>query len=460
MSAEPLKLNHPYTDDEARTNLLRFITAKDRAAPPIFVGREEMIERIAFDVANRRQSTDKSECFTIAVNGAPGAGKTSLLGELEKRLNGEIANQERIDDSLVVVVLSGEMLRSETIVANKIIEYYSGGHLDVRKERTTTLTGKGELIGIGASRQRTTKQRSLQQQIENAGLLWQSVIDNTSVNKEDTVFLLLVDEAQNIPGNSSSVKHGERDKNNIVMELHGGSQSTQGLKIVPVFAGLSDTVSVLAARGVSRLPSKSSIKIGALTQDETEELVSRWLRHAPFGFENLFTDSDIDWVSKKIAVTSEGWPRHANAYLRELAVSVLEQSASSGLTLNFDEVLERGHDERLEYYGDRLTAATLGDYALVIQDAAQSSTDGVVGLKTLHDIAQINYGMSPIDSQLRHEKAIHAGILEQISRNDRTRFKFPIPSLFTYMQCREDPVKFKAKMRAHMDENAHLWSGS
>lgn len=419
-----------------------------------------MIERIALDVANRRQSNDKSECFTIAIHGAPGAGKTSLLGEIEKRLNGGSTNQKRADESLVVVVLSGEMLRNETIVANKIIENYSGAHLDVRKERTTTVSGNDELVSNGASRQRTTKELSLQQQIEYSGLLWQSVIDNTSVNKEDTVFLLLVDEAQNIPGNTSSIRRGEQEKNNIVMELHGGSQSTQGLKIVPVFAGLSDSVSMLAARGVSRLPSKSSIKIGALTSNETVELVSRWLRYAPFGFESLFADADIERVSKMIAVTSEGWPRHANAYLRELAVSILERGSGSGSVLDLDEVFERGHDERLEYYSDRLTAATLGEYALVIQDAAQRSNDGVVRLKTLYDIARDDYDMPPTNSEIRHEMAIHTGILEQASRHDRTRFRFPIPSLFTYMQCREDPVKFKAKMRAHMDENAHLWSGS
>lgn len=182
-----------------------------------------------------------------------------------------------------------------------------------------------------------SRERSLEQQIQSAGSLWKPVIDNIPVDKDETVFIFLIDEAQNIRGVDN-----EDGKNHIVMNLHNGFDTTRGLKIVPVFVGLSDTKSVLKKRGVSSLLRSSSFPLGSLTQDESEELVSGWMCHEPFGFKNLFSSDDISRVSKMIAVASEGWPRHANTYLSELARSVLEYGAGDSLMLDLDEVFNWG----------------------------------------------------------------------------------------------------------------------
>ena len=456
MPEKPLKLQRPYPDEKARTNLLDFVEAYDRDPPPIFVGREEIIERITRDVARCRSNRDGDRCFTFVIHGAPGAGKTSLLSEVQQRLNGGMIDDRRIDDAVVVAKLSGALLSSAGIVANTMIRAYGGRQLDIQKERTSTSTGKAELAGIGGSRQNTIREKGLQEQIRDSGQLWQSVIANTSINIEETVFLLLIDEAQNIEG---SYPNDQLGKNSIASALHDGLVSTGGLKIVTVFAGLSDTVSVLAKRGISRIRG-SSIQLGELTQAETQDLVTHWMSYDQFGFEDLFTTVDINRVSKMITVASEGWPRHVNTYLRELGRSVLNQRISDDMKIDLHEVFERGHDDRLTYYGDRMIAAELGKYREVIRDAARQSADGVVTQESLAAIAKGKYELSESKYEILHKNAIHGGILEQVSAQNYKQFKFPIPSLLTYMRCDGKEIEFKSKMREHMEAHAYLWSGS
>ena len=449
MSEKPLTLQRPYQDEEARANLRSFIRLEDRASPPIFVGREEIIAKIVEDVSECRLNTDETACFTRVIYGAPGAGKTSLLSEIMNRLDGDNGSVGPLN----VVSLEWNELSDKFSVAKAFIDTFRGRRLNAREEKTTTTTTKLGLKGTGVERQTTTSENTIELQIKSSCSLWSTILENGSTEPENCVFLLLVDESQNILADTPD----PTGKNTIAANLHAGFKATAGLKIVPVFAGLSDTETVLAERGISRLPRSSSIHLGTLTMDETEEMVDGWMRYEAFGFENLFLEADIKRVSKMIAVASEGWPRHANGYLNELARSVLEMPIGSDSNIDLDEVFDRGHDDGRAYYQKRLRTANLGRYAGVIRDAAQQSRDGVVELPTLHEIAVEHYGISRSDAGSLHQAAIHAGILEHASDDDEERFKFPIPSFFTYMHVGRDQAKFKAKIREQMVDRSHRW---
>ena len=450
MAKERLKLKRSYLNEESRANLLDFIQTQDRSSPPIFAGRENILERIKNDVARCRSNTDSTECFTVVIHGAPGAGKTSLLNEIEKQLKVGSSKHRGAQDFLAVVRLYGDTFSSQIDIAKKIIEVCSGERSKIEEESTTVSWG-ARFFGFGPRRQRATRVKSLDQQIQSPSALWDAALESTKVDRESTTFLLLVDEAQTIPQNVS-----ESSINSVVMQLHSGFQNTHGLKIVPVFAGLSDTESVLAKRGASRLGTQSSIQLQALTQDETEELVTEWMHYEAFGFGDLFTAADIAKISKMVALASEGWPRHTNAYLREFGRALLSQD-SSEMTLDLEEVLDRGNDSRVDYYSSRLDTAELGAYELVILDAMKQSTDGLVELEELISIARDRYDLIPSDTLRLHENVIHAGVLSRMSRQNGHQFKPPIPSFSTYMQCRRDTAKFKERMRQQMEEKSHLW---
>ena len=449
MSEKSLYLLRPYDDDEVRANLREFVESADRDPPPVFAGREEIIDRITKAVTRCRLNTIDTACFTHVIHGAPGAGKTSLLTEIRRRLgdgNGAVG-------PLTVVFVEWDELSDKARLASKFVNAYHHLEAHISAAKTTTTT-KIEYQGNGDQRQTSTSESSIIEQTQSEAGLWGTILEKIPNALDEAVFLLLVDESQNIEGDIS----GPTGKNTIVANLHTGFNRTDGLKIAPVFAGLSDTVSVLADRGVSRLSRDSAIRLGSLSEEETEELVNQWMRHEAFGFDNLFSDADIARVSKMIAVSSEGWPRHVNGYLSELARSVLQQGMSNDLKIDLDDVLDRGHDDRLTYYQQRLRIANLGRYAGVIRDAAQQSEDGVIDLATLDTLVSEKYPSVRLDAEALRAKAIHVGILEYASDDDDERFKFPTPSFFTYMHLGRDATKFKAKMREQMDDESHRWS--
>lgn len=448
MSEKPLRLTRPYTDEEARANLLKFARRGDRNDPPNFVGRKEIIERVVQDVEECKQNTSGRECFTSVIQGAPGSGKTSLLNEIEKQMQEDPGS---IGELLIVVPMRWEQLSSASRVASALIDAYSERHRYLSENVTTTKGWLAGFKGAGVRKETTTHNMTIEEQVQADERPWPAVIDTLPLDLKNSVFLLLIDEAQNIESCGR-----ESGKNSLVTNLHDGFQATDGLKIVPVFAGLSDTASVLAMRGASRLRD-STIPLSRLMDDETEDIVTRWLQHPSFGFEGLFSKSDVDRVSKMIAVASEGWPRHINAYLRGLASSVLTHTSNKGMTVDLGEAIERGHESRLIYYGDRLLIARLGDYEKVIRDSAQRSPDKYVTDDTLSKVAKGDYGMADSVIKSSLDQAIHAGILEPVSVLDRHRFKFPIPSLLTYMQVGWDQDKFKERMRANVSNFAHRW---
>ena len=72
-----------------RDGLAFFIGGSDKNPPPVFVGRQEVLEDVV-RVAERAwtlRATGESGVTRI-IQGAPGAGKSSILTKLEERLNG------------------------------------------------------------------------------------------------------------------------------------------------------------------------------------------------------------------------------------------------------------------------------------------------------------------------------------------------------------------------------------
>ena len=451
MAENTLKLQRPYRDEEARANLKEFIRSRDRATPPVFVGRDDIIHAIMDDVISCRTNVDPVRCFTRVIQGAPGAGKTSLLHEIRSRLSG---GDETVGP-VTVVNLRGSELSISNAIAQSFIAGYVGSNLDVTEEKTTSSTGKLDAKLLSVDRQWTSREKGLEQQIQSAGSVWTAIRQNSpSIDIENDVCLLLVDETQAVADHDGS---NESHITNIATALHCGFQETAGLKIVPIFAGLSNTKSVLADCGVSRVPEDSSTNLGSLSQDETEELVNRWLRQESFGFDALVADADIQRVSQMIAVASEGWPRHVTTYLRALSGSILDAGLRDRGIVDLNEVFEQGHNSRLNFYNARLDSADLDRYVGVICAAAKGSISGVVSNEQLDILAKDVLGMSQIDSVAMRKRAIRAGVLEEDRTSGLDSLKFPIPSFHTYMQCEGVAVEFKKRMRDQLDSHSHLW---
>ena len=445
MSEKPISLQHPYTNEEARDNLARFIRAQDRATPPVFVGREDVLNEITQAVEDCRTTTDPIECFTRVVYGPPGAGKSTLLQEIRQRLGSEYGSS----GALTIVSLQGDELARPGFVTSAFIKELSGSYPDVLGSKTISSNVKAGTSGTGLELLSTESEIMIDQQIEAGSSVWRAIRENTSI-PENHVFLLLVDESQNIEG----VGQDRIGKNYIVSNLNAGFRTTNNLKIVPVFAGLSNTREVLGDRGVSRIPEDGSTYLGALTQGETEALVSGWMRYEAFAFDNLFTDKDTRRVSKMIAFASEGWPRHANTYLRELARSVLEAGVTNEWEVDLNDVFSRGHESRSRYYRVRLDSAGLDTFEDVISIAARKTTKRRIEKNDLRSIAQdiSQTAYTLFDTHLKD--AIRSGVLEYTPTN-KTQLQFPIQSFHTYMKCGRDDLEFQKAMQDQMQSHTH-----
>lgn len=190
----------------------------------------------------------------------------------------------------------------------------------------------------------------------------------------------------------------------------------------------------------------------ALTHDESVEIVSRWMRHKPFGFEGVFSASDIRLVTNKVAVVSEGWPLHIATHLSLLGQEVLKQRDVPNAGIDLDAILDRGSEDKIRYCERCLSTADLGDYARVICDAGQKSEKNIVEFKDLHDVATTEYGIDSSDVYALHKKTVKAGVFDDlVSSPMPDEFKFSTPGFRTYMSVARDPAPFKATMRQQMD---------
>ena len=75
-----------------------FIAAGEKSPPPVFVGREDVISDI-LAAAKRAWRPGKGRHgepgMTRIVHGAPGSGKSSVLGEMQSRCRGAPARRGR-----------------------------------------------------------------------------------------------------------------------------------------------------------------------------------------------------------------------------------------------------------------------------------------------------------------------------------------------------------------------------
>ncbi len=96
-----------------REKLLTFVKNKSGAFPPVFVGRQDLIDEILDQANHAFQRGSASAKNTVVIHGAPGAGKTSLPTKLSQ-LENEQANHPR-----VITVTNDEIMahRSKVIKA-------------------------------------------------------------------------------------------------------------------------------------------------------------------------------------------------------------------------------------------------------------------------------------------------------------------------------------------------------
>ncbi len=259
------------------------------------------------------------------LQGAPGAGKTAILSELERRWEARIA------------ILIAEAVRP-------------GSSEGWRTTRTGDVSGG---VGAGVACVGGRSGRS----IAPDRVTLYTPRETLPPHKWPRPVCLMVDEIQDVDPEAKS----------LLRALHLG---TMGLPVVAVYAGLGDSHDVLQDTGMTRVSQGAVHNIGTLAPEEAAEAVELMLDR----FRVDRTGAADGWP-QRLAEVSERWPQHLHNGMRALAGALVE---TEGRLAHVDSgavtALEREH--RRETYRARISGAMDGAGPLVARVMAAVPPEG------------------------------------------------------------------------------------
>lgn len=386
---------------------------RDRAAPVHFSGRRDEIDHI---LVNARHPAAGN---TMVVQGAPGAGKTSLLREVAKRF--------RTDGGRALLYDAPWSKDGEDDVIRDIA--VAALDLDPGVFATTeqsTKTAKGSVGGVGGSVTRTVQTPPVEL------TRWTAFVRRyrNKATASSTV-LVLVDECQNLDDDAGELIHALHTQSDFPFTL--------------VCGGLSDTKDKLRDIGVSRLGGDAIVHIGALARDEARDSVLNTLHWTLNRCTQPPVRHDEDQVGQwadGLAEASLGWPQHVASYLtgawRALASA---ERLDLGDERNLAAALARGRSLCREYYQGRIEAAQTDPAVILAAHGAMSAG----GDPFVQVCAAIENAVDHLPAARRalhqrshpegtlecYAKMLKAGVIEERAHE---RLGIPIPSMTRHLE--------------------------
>ncbi len=417
---------------EQTAALVKFIRKSSSPPPPVFVGRQDVIADIESKVAEFNNHGEPKA--TRILQGAPGAGKSSILAELERR---SLVFGESVPDFHNVLVLNSQIMEKMdnvmhymTVAAGLSSHRWSGKLL-----KTAARAG----VRLGESLSGEVSPASV---IAGFGDVVRSFTGDIGGRPENlfelkAIFqpddwkrplIVAIDEAQRFGWSENS------PQKSFLQSLHDNDPA---LPILPVFAGLGDLESVLYGAGLTRI--ENIHEIGCLTDNEMDDFFIGFRRK--FGLVILDDSDHVISNIKRLTQDSHGWPRHLYHSFQALghAVRLVDGDLSR---VNWSHVHEDALTRRQAYY--------LGQTSEEMQESVNLTSAIMLDVKDGMDLNDIN---KLIRGNVRNEDGwilpenmtvkdfrhhlVHKGAFQQ--RPDRT-FHCPIPSFRTFLINRaKDP---------------------
>ena len=406
--------------DAWRRKVQALVDEGDRdAATPRFVGRGHLFDLLESMVRSSRQ---KPPSRTIVVSGAPGAGKSAFVEEVAARCAGR--------DDVVTVKLAPPAFTPGRLA--KAVSKALGVVPDAAGD--TVAGGEIGVAGFGKLRreQRTHRPAGFDAINDEEGVPWDVLRGLCDRAQRTPVIVLLCDEAQNL-------NHRRRSIASMVQTVHEGDTDDAPVPLVPVFAGLNDTMSTLSQCGVSRLLSENRHALGAFPRDESETFAKTALDHIEAGGT---PDERARWEEWLVA-NGDGWPQHLRIHVRAIAKEMLRVGSPQLSSLDTETIARNVSEGRDGFYGDRLDATRLAHLGPVFREMAERA-DPPTSRSVLLAIAAESCG-DRVDPGAMVDAALHAGILQSKGRD---RYECPIPSMRQWLRTR----KFELPPLAGIDQ--------
>ncbi len=366
---------------------------------------------------------------TLIFQGSPGSGKTALMLECMEA----VRRHSTPNDSWVAVNLHPGTLNSpvdammELIdAANKECERLSemasnGVALKFRKliKKGRKLYAElsergGGMAGISIGGKSQSSARS------DMPLTSARVFRSAAPLLEQIHLVVFVDEAQNIP-----VTRTTRD---LLDCLH---RDSQGIPLVAVFFGLSDTLDVLRQCGLSRFAADRVVNLEPLSMAEAVSSFRRLL-------DSYYTGSQeqkSDWANA-LAKLSQGWPQHVNR-IGVAAGRVIRANQGQLMPSLLEQALAKGEEQKNAYYSSRIEAGSSRSWIYKQLAVTAGSKKGeLAGTLSCDEIDLLTEAVRERKNETVEEflsNALHAGILAPV-QGMPDQYKIPIPSLADYLR--------------------------
>ncbi len=304
--------------------LREFLKRGEGASPPVFVGRKNIIDDI---IMASGKPADEAK-MTRIVQGAPGAGKSSLLKELRRQAG----------NAHVPILMTGDINTPVDIlgpIARMLSKRHAPEFLVVHSHTRSFGLGVGtESVGARIGRERTRTEAVPPATWESLRL-WAEANDCLP----NRPVILTIDEAQRFR------LEPDAPVAKILQGIHDG---TTGLPVVLVLSGLSDTAD--RARKMDLTRGRTIHEVEPLTRDETMSLITGFC--GKYGIDPSRHLSQLD----ALATPCEGWPRHLHFALRALTEETLRAHGDMD-RFDWADLEKRTLKSRREYYQDQCSSS-------------------------------------------------------------------------------------------------------
>ncbi len=407
-------------NQDQKRKLESFLKRTEGEPPLVFVGRSEVLDDLALAAEQvwEGSGTDQHGAgkATRIIQGAPGAGKSSILEEIKK--NPERLYTESVGKPPLVVVLESGVIEEPVDILQPLARSINPTAAEEFLSHSSRTSGGEAGIGLGpvkaVGKQETTMEPA------RPRIRWDVLGDWVEQHGGfDRPIVLAIDEAQNLDHDRT------HPLSKLLQALHGNC----GLPIALVLAGLSDTEYSARKMGLTRMPHRQKHSIGRFPDHEVQELMERSCAH--FGIDTTGFGHEID----RLIQPCDGWPRHLHIVLQALGAEALRTEGDLGRAAweRIQAEIKTGRDGYYDgQFSDEMeisrnmTAQVMTELDYCSDRAAIQNL-----MDKLHDSDPREYRLpAGMDADSFFIHLVHQGALHRESRN---QFVCPIPSFRTYL---------------------------
>jgi len=407
-----------------RTDIVTFLKQTEGQSPPVFVGRTAILNDL-FIAGTDHAGLSKN---TRILQGAPGAGKSSILAEvlrisLDHGQGDSPSARDTVPDPAAlhpwgeeaprVLLLSAAHLNDSMPQVVTRVQLALGLTEQSWRERVaSTLKRVTPAVGTGG-----LAFSLLPKEVAPAPATLSDLQTRITGVERPPKVIVAIDEAQNLP----SGRHTPQAT--FLQTLHEGASP---FPLTLVLAGLGDTVARASEMGLTRPAAIHSV--GALTADEVAALAIAFCQR--FGMDHAPVRKRLD----TLVMACHGWHRHLHLALAALAEEAL--ATDGDLTrIDWDAAQTQTEESRLVYYGRQRSEA--------MKDAASLTAAVLEGIRPPHGqsraavLASLRLALEdgetlPEDMTAKDflTHLVHRGALQE---GEDEQFRCPIPSFRTYL---------------------------